>query len=154
MGLTLNYTTSDFNTAQKKICLIIQTGNKRCMQQQNGDENCLQAALQEGITEEASVSCGNEWQVRAQPPVHAQIAKHRVVNMHKCSELDRWSDRSALLCANAPEISAHCISQTSVLGFSFFFFFAKLVSLLSARTNENKWVNEWVMAPQNLYVLF
>lgn len=40
--------------------------------------------------------------------------------MHKHSELNRRSNKSALLCANAPEISARCISQPSV-------FFAKLV---------------------------
>lgn len=109
------------------------------------DENCLQAALQERITEEASISCVNEWQVHTQPPVHAaQHAKHGVVNMHKHSELNRWSNRSALLCANAPEISARCISQPSV-------FFAKLACCPS-----DPWISclERIMVLRNLHVLF
>lgn len=106
-----------------------------------GDENCLQAALQERITEEASISCVNEWQVHTQPPVHAaQHAKHGVVNMHKHSELNRWPNRNALLCTNAPEISAHCISQPSV-------FFAKWVLPCQNKWKQRSVLPQWHTDP-------
>lgn len=134
MGLTLNYMTltkwSDSwdSTLQpphppkkgkkKKKRFMIGMVNKRCVELHRvGDENWPQAALWEWIAEDASIFYVNEWQVRTQTPIDPQHTEcsHWVVNMHKHSELNRWPDRSGLLCMNAPQISLCCISQPTVL---------------------------------------
>lgn len=92
--------------------------NKRCVELHRvGDENWPQAVLWEWIAEDASISYVNEWQVRKQTPIDPQYTEcsHWVVNMHKHSELNRWPDRSGLLCMNAPQISLCCISQSTAL---------------------------------------
>lgn len=117
-------------------------GKKRSVQQQSRWWK-LPSGCAAGANNRGSVYFLCKWVAgtHTQPPVHAaQHAKHRVVNMHKHSELNRWSNRNALLCTNAPEISAHCISQPSV-------FFAKLVLPCTNKWKQRSVLPQWHMDP-------
>ena len=108
----------DLDSPSPNFCIMAGTRHNGHVQHRGSDENCLRAALLEWTTEERICSvctsvAGTQTPTRVQcTKILTLIYTHAQSLVH--TQLNRWSDRSGLLCMNAPQISLCCISQPTV----------------------------------------